>query len=653
MTSNYPHLIVRLLLLVFLVLHATLIQAAPRVALLVGNAAYADAPLTNPPNDVMTVAQALKDVGFEVRTLINAGEKEISRAIRDFGRASLGVEIALFYYSGHGMQSRGENYLIPVGAEIQHENDLLTEAVSANQVLRWIEEAAPKAAVVILDACRDNPIVVKSKSGTKGLSRMDAPTGALVAYATAPGATAGDDGHYAQSLANYLRQPGLVLEDVFDRVGADVARRTRNKQLPRLEDSLYEKVYLVPIGGSAQAANTVSFPVQTGMNLEDLKRQQDVREQWRTWQVRMNTDFREVSNLIAASTLKAMAWQRFLASYVQDNPFSEEDERLRAKAQQASKLLAVELDMSGRVRAAPQAGRSFRDCPACPEMVWIPPGRFIMGSEEPDSNVFTERPGARLYDDGRYSLGLEDGDADEGPRHVVHIAHFLAVAKYEVTVGEFRRFVDASGYTPTGCTRWFGNAWQRDSTSDWNSPGHELSDTHPVVCVSWDDAQRYLQWLNERTGKIYRLLSEAEWEYVARAGSVGEWPWSKSGDSSCRHANIADQAARDKVKGASNWVVAKCRDGYGYTAPVGGFPANAFGLHDMAGNVWEWVEDCWHEGYEGAPINGEARSSGDCGLRVLRGASWIDQPDDARVANRTSGVPGGRYDYVGFRIASE
>lgn len=233
-------------------------HAAKRIALLVGNATYSDAPLMNPPNDIRQLERALSGLNFQVITLPNADQKRLQKAIREFGQEARGADVALFYYSGHGMQSRGENYLIPIGAQINYESDIPDEAVAANSVLRWLEEAAPKASVVVLDACRDNPVAGRTKSLSKGLSRMDAPSSTLIAYATAPGTTASDEGYYAKALAKYLQEPGLDLQDIFAKVGAEVSSASRGKQRPRLDVGLYEKVYLTKPNARPAAGQAVS-----------------------------------------------------------------------------------------------------------------------------------------------------------------------------------------------------------------------------------------------------------------------------------------------------------------------------------------------------------------------------------------------------------
>ena len=246
--------------------------------------------------------------------------------------------------------------------------------------------------------------------------------------------------------------------------------------------------------------------------------------------------------------------------------------------------------------SAPAPGETFRDCPNCPEMVVIPAGRFRMG----DLN------GA--------------GDADERPVHEVRIAQPFAMGRYEVTFAEYDRYARA-----TGKTKPYDEGWGRGN--------------RPVINVSWRDIKDYVHWLSKETGQRYRLPSEAEWEYAARAGS-GEmtyfWGWSPSG----RHANADED---------DGWP----SDGYKYTAPVGSFLPNQFGLYDMSGNVWEWVEDCWHNNYQGAPVDGSAwtwDTGGNCGLRVLRGGSFYLDPARVRSANRHWVGAANRHTHLGFRL---
>ncbi len=242
-----------------------------------------------------------------------------------------------------------------------------------------------------------------------------------------------------------------------------------------------------------------------------------------------------------------------------------------------------------------QPGRVFRDrradgaeCPECPEMVVIPAGSFTMGSPESE----------------------EGRDADEGPQHPVRMGQALALGRYEVTFAEWDACVAAggcNGYQPAD------GGWGRGQ--------------RPVINVSWDDAQAYVRWLSQRTGQRYRLPSEAEWEYAARAGTATARYW---GD------GIAPAQANYGGNG---------------TVEVGRYAANPFGLQDVLGNVWEWVEDCWNASYRGAPADGLPWTTGECHLRVVRGGSWSFNPRNLRAANRNAHNSGNRNSFLGFRVA--
>lgn len=218
---------------------------AQRVALLIGNAAYQAGPLRNPPNDLQEIGSSLKSVGFRVQTVLNVNQNQMKRAVRDFGALAQGAEIAFVYYSGHANQANGENYLIPLGAVIEKEADYEVEAVSANALMRQISGARPRAAIVVLDACRDNPFAAVTRGTNKGLGRMDAPSGTMIAFATAPNSTAGDEGHYARVLAAQIRVPGLELFDVFRNTTIEVQRLTDGRQIPRVSEvSITDRIYL-------------------------------------------------------------------------------------------------------------------------------------------------------------------------------------------------------------------------------------------------------------------------------------------------------------------------------------------------------------------------------------------------------------------------
>jgi len=228
-------------------------EGGGRVALVIGNSAYRNQPLRNPANDATLMAQTLSALGFRVKQVTDADQKTMKRAIRDFGRdLRQGGEntVGLFYFAGHGVQVRGENYLIPVGAQIEVEADVDIEGIEASDLLRQMEFAGNGLNIVILDACRNNPFARSFRSGTRGLAKMDAPAGSLVAYSTAPGQVAldGDDRNspYTQALVEKMRSPGLPIEQVFKQVRVRVMADSVQKQVPWESSSLTGNFFFAP-----------------------------------------------------------------------------------------------------------------------------------------------------------------------------------------------------------------------------------------------------------------------------------------------------------------------------------------------------------------------------------------------------------------------
>ena len=278
--------------------------------------------------------------------------------------------------------------------------------------------------------------------------------------------------------------------------------------------------------------------------------------------------------------------------------------------------IEVEISASEQRCFKPGTGQSFKDCPDCPEMVVVPAGSFTMGSR-PDEQVAT-------------------GREDQVP---VSIARPLAVGRFAVTRGEFAAFVAATGYNAgDGCYR--SAEPKLNADRNWSSPGFAQHDRHPVVCVNWNDAKAYAAWMSSLTGKNYRLLSEVEREYVTRAGSTGPFWWGA--------AISTNQANYDGNITYAGGVQGEWRKA---TVAVDHFSANPWGLYNVHGNVWEWTEDCWNEKNAGNPGDGTARLTGDCSLRVLRGAAFRNAPHTLRSARRERDPLGGRVDTFGFRLA--
>jgi formylglycine-generating enzyme required for sulfatase activity len=273
----------------------------------------------------------------------------------------------------------------------------------------------------------------------------------------------------------------------------------------------------------------------------------------------------------------------------------------------------------------------FYECQGCPEMVAIPPGEFQMGSTPEEGE--RERP--------------RGGSEDERPRHTAKIGTWFAIGRYEVTRAQFAAFVDATGYRATsGCQIYFNFSWQFDEARSWRDPGfpeREQTANEPVVCVSRDDAAAYAEWLSRVTGARYRLPSESEWEYAARAGTTTARFWGEGAQETCTYENIESRTSLSHFS---------CKDGQKYTAPVGSFRPNPWGLYDTLGNVREWVQDCYAGSYDGGPDTQAARTAPDCAKGVVRGGAWdAATPGGVRSAQRLDVEHGATGNTLGFRVA--
>ena len=681
-----------------LFLTAVAAQAERRVALVIGNGAYRHStPLPNPANDARAMAALLEGLGFEVanRTIgmIDLDLAGMKNALAAFGRSARGADIAAVFYAGHGLEVNGENWLLPVDARLSDEFGLQLEAMPLATVLTFANAA--RVRMVLLDACRDNPLAEQmvmldpSRSAGRGLARVETMSvGTLLGFATAPRTVASDgDGEnspYTAALLDHLPTPGLSLPDAMIRVTAAVQTATDGRQTPWVNSSLNADVRLAstpsavpdvagegapdaadgsePVvreqlaarayeaaerlatvaayeaflrrfpdsfyaelarghirelteSGESEPAETVAVepasadpaPEAAGTEVAALVVEEPAdapspatpaeieaalgldRSDRRLVQESLTAlgySTRGVDGVIGPRSRDAISrWQAARGNGATGFLTGAQHEQLIAEASEAVAAARAE----ARARSGP--GKRFRDCASCPEMVVIPGGTFTQGSPPSEK--------------GRYDA--------EGPQRRVSVRSF-ALGKTEVTFAQWDACVSSGGcrYRPRD------EGWGRGS--------------RPVFNVSWEDAQAYVSWLNRKVeGAPYRLPSESEWEYAARAGTQSSRYWGNGESGQCAHANGGDQAARRKY---SDWSVASCNDGYVHTSPVGSFSANRFGLFDMLGNVLEWVEDCWNGNYSGAPRNGSPWRSGDCSKAVLRGGSWNIGPDFLRSAYR-------------------
>lgn len=304
---------------------------------------------------------------------------------------------------------------------------------------------------------------------------------------------------------------------------------------------------------------------------------------------------------------------------------------VRAAARWLPALVATTiLGATARAQAPAAPAAAFKDCETCPQMQQIPRGE-VTGGSHPDTI---------------------DRSAGEGPKRRVQIGYDLAVARHELTRAQWQEFTAASGYaTEAGCQFYDGH-YGYVMEHDWRTPGYPQRVNHPVVCVSVKDAEAYVGWLSGRTGRAYRLPSSVEFEYFNRAGADTPWFWGTSSTAACEYSNIGDNGIKPfyPKQGVHN-----CSDDYLYTAPVGSFKPNAFGLFDTVGNVFEWTTDCWHPDFNGAPADGSPwleANGGDCRFRRPRGGSWVSGLNWTRASAQSKDPYEYRSFLLGFRVVT-
>ncbi len=600
--------------------------AEQRVALVIGNAAYQQGALRNPVNDARAMAERLQRLGFVVIKRENMKAKEIGPALREFrSRLSAGA-VALFFYAGHGLQVKGVNYLPTVDADIEAEEDVYTQALDVAKVLELMEEAKTRVNLVFLDACRNNPFSRRFRSVAQGLAKVDAASGTLISFATRPGSVAADgegrNGLYTEYLLKHMEEPGLPIEQVLKRAGAGVKLASKGRQEPWSEGLIEGEFYFRAAAQTASPAQpSLAAPAPTlapdpvalelllwesikdSRNPEELGVYLEQFPQGRFAGI-AQARIKEARRASEESTRAAeeaqrrdqQAQQRYTQLLAEGDAHLSSLRKKEAIAsyETAAALIPGATDARSRLekaRATIANGDVIRDrlkdgSPG-PEMVIIPAGTFRMGGGEGLSDFYTR--------------------AMNPPRDVT-IRTSFAMGRYEVTFDEYDRFTSATG---------------RDLHPDqgWGRG------TRPVVKVPYADAMEYTAWLSAQTGKRYRIPSEAEWEYAARGGTNTLYWWGN--EPSHDHANYGS--------GVDGWLpsgVVAGKDRWEYTAPVGQFAPNPFGLYDMQGNVWEWVSDCWHYDYNGAPKDGSAWVDGNCSGRVMRGGSWGYEPRFMQAAMR-------------------
>jgi formylglycine-generating enzyme required for sulfatase activity len=622
---------------------------ARRVALVIGNADYKIGRLTNPMSDAEAMAAAFeRQLKFDTVLLHkNLTLEGFRAALRQMAREASGAELGVIYFAGHGIEVGGRNYLIPVDAQLGAARDIELEAVALDTVLGQLD-GVRKLKLVILDACRNNPFSLSGakRSVMRGLSRME-PEGnnTLIAYAAKDGTTAedgkGKHSPFTEALLKRIATPGLDVRLVFGYVSEDVKLATNRLQEPYLYGQLGgEEIHLVkapsgpplllppPPGTVAPTKPPVVTPTppseqaQPGAGAEMVRICREVEGMSNPATLAVLE--RQYKGTPAGECVSARLAQLKTAELAKPPP-PPPPPKVIAPPPPPPKVIAPPPLLPQVVTppvspvASFRPGDSFRDCPQCPEMVVVRAGSFIMGSP----------PG----EPGRFAF--------EGPQRRVTIARPFAVGKYSVTRGELAIFLAETGRSAgDGCWTFEDGQWQKRAGRSFHTPGFEQDDRHPAVCVSWEDATAFAGWLSRKTGKTYRLLTEAEWEYAARAGTTTPFWW-----------GLSISTAQANYNGNLSYAGGPKGEYRGETVPVDGFALNPWGLSILHGNVWEWVQDCWANTYTGAPTDGSARMTGDCSHRVLRGGTFMYAPGFVRAAYRDRDPIVVRGHNLGFRIA--
>ena len=585
---------------------------AKRIALVIGNNEYANvSKLQKAVNDANALAATLEDLKFKVIQENNADRMTMNRLL---GRIAAEIQVGdevVFYFSGHGVSVDGQNYLLPIDIPQvipSLEHSLSKEAFSEDEIISLLQKKGARVSVLIIDACRNNPF---PKEGTRnvgrsvGLERAVAPKGTFILYSAGLGQEAldrlGDDDKnpnsvFTRKLLPLLRQPGLSISNMAKGLRVEVEDLAvkanppyqNHRQFPAYYDQLRGRFFFLP-GEHNKSGKRKVIDFSADETL------------WKT-----------IENSTKLSDFKF---------YLEEYPKGLYSSVAKLKIKQLKETdvaIGVYPDKKSLTRSY-QPGDKFKDCIDCPEMVVVPAGDFMMGSPESE----------------------KERRDDEGPRHKVTIPAKFAVGKFEITRVQYATFVNETNHEAEDkCWTYEDDVVSYRSQRSYKNPAFDQDHTHPVVCVNWNDAKAYVRWLSRITKKTYRLLSEAEWEYVARAKTDTPFWW---GDSiSTSQANYDGNYVYNGSKGKYHKK----------TVPVDSFEANQFGLYNLHGNVLEWVEDCWHDSYHGAPEDGTAWTKGEgCINRVLRGGSWGSHPDVLRSAYRGWSDMSSRNNYIGFRVA--
>lgn len=561
-----------------------------RYALIIGNGNYqSQGVLKNPLNDVRLLSDKLKDCGFIVDKRENLSRTQLITAINDFfNKIKSEPCVALFYYSGHGIQSDGENYLIPVNAAVQSKTDIEFECMPLGRVLGKMEESQSITNIIILDACRNDPF---SKGwykgeGEKGLTIIRrAPRESYIAFATAPGEIANDgrgsNSPFVGALSKHIVEPGITIEQVFRKVNVDV-KKQYPKQVPWTNSSLGIDFYFKRTQNAEPDVISARFMSSANCILY----------------INGDSIGKITTSSNIARNLKPGKYTIRAVSTEYPGVFIEELQDYRLNQYENNQAWQV-LPLLNKIIEYQKPKDGSRQPIKAEETADAVDLKSV--SEYIKSNMI-------LIEGGEFEMGSSGGSNDESPVHKVQLTSYY-LSKYEVTQLQWKSIM---GTNPSIAERDCNNC--------------------PVDNVSWDEANQFIKKLNHLTGDYYRLPTEAEWEYASRGGKLK------------LDSRFSGASRMDKF----GWYYDNSSR---KTHPVGKLLANELGIFDMSGNVAEWCSDWYDISYYNRsesknPVGPQTGKN-----KIVRGGSWDDYNANCRVYSRNKNLPGTKNKTVGFRLA--
>ncbi len=587
-------------LLIFVIINFNLIFSENRVALVIGNGSYSISPLKNPVGDAKDMAKSLENLNFEVILLTDSTKREILSGFKTFSNKLSPDSVGLFYYAGHGTQIDSKNYLIPIGANIEIASDVEFEGVVLDRLIRTMENSKVNKSLIFLDACRDNPYVSSSRSGSRGLTVVSAKSsegsaGSLISFATSPGSIAadgdGNNGTFTTALLKYMSEPGLEINQVMTKVRADVMGNTDGKQQPWTNVSLTEDFFFVE-------QVTFNTPTNNTIIFEELYGSLKIRVV-EAGQLYLNDKMVKSFNIGESIKIPKLVTGSHNLKYISNGYIDSQNIIVSENKISIVNFLGKRIPTSvAKIKPSSVVKNTVKRKNIQPtiELILVKAGTFEMGSKI--------------------------GNNYSKPKHIVIISKDFNIGKFEVTQKQWK---DIMG----------------------NNPSHFKGDNYPVESVSWRDTLEFCNKLSIAEGLIpayiikdnkvtidkssngFRLPTEAQWEFAGKGG-VNSQTFTFSGSNTYEDVSWNKNNAKNQ------------------THNVGSKYPNEIGIYDMSGNVFEW---CWDliGSYQKNKVT-DPTGSTTGSLRVRRGGSWVNNASFLSIIDRNGYGQSLKSNNLGFRV---